>query len=321
MKRSAHGFIRSLHRSLCFQRGFATSFWDVAPALCFVSSYCARVADLTPPWSLRLSKVVDERLSSERVRHLAPGRRSKCPLRLFIFRAGYGPRSVSVALTLESRRRGVGSERVPNPAAGCRDAFVSSGAGVKKRSAHGFIRSLCFQSGFATSFRDVAPALCFISSYCARVADLAPPWSLRLSKVVDERLSSERVLHLAPGRRSKCLLRIFVLRAGYGPRSVLVALTLESRRRGVSSERVPNPAAGCRDAFVSSGAGVVGRSRCPLWCSTRSNNNFHSLFYPKCFQVLPKTPMDTPTPDKDLCNAKRKLKCIIPNLNDQNMQE
>ena len=31
--------------------------------------------------------------------------------------------------------------------------------------------------------------------------------------------------------------------------------------------------------------------------------------------------MDTPTPDKNLCNAKRKLKCIIPNLNDQNMQE
>ncbi|KAF2619134.1 hypothetical protein F2Q68_00041335 [Brassica cretica] len=32
------------------------------------------------------------------------------------------------------------------------------------------------------------------------------------------------------------------------------------------------------------------------------------FFDPKCFQVPPRTPMDTPTPDKDLCNAKKKLK-------------
>ena len=127
--------------------------------------------------------------------------------------------------------------------------------------------------------------------------------------------------HPAAGRRSRCRLHFFFLRAGCRPRSVLVAPTLKSYRRGVGSERVPNPGARGRAGFVSSGAGVVGRSHCPLRCSTRSNNTFHSLFDPKCLQVTPRTPMDTPTPDKDLCNAKRKLKCIIPNLNDQNIQE
>ena len=111
------------------------------------------------------------------------------------------------------------------------------------------------------------------------------------------------------------------LRAGCRPRSVLVAPTLKSCRWGVGSERVPNPGARGRAGFVSSGAGVVGRSHCPLWCSTRSNNTFHSLFDLKCLQVTPRTPMDTPIPDKELCNAKMKLKCTIPNLNDQNMQE
>ncbi|KAF3519258.1 hypothetical protein DY000_02060553 [Brassica cretica] len=93
-----------------------------------------------------------------------------------------------------------------------------------------------------------------MSSNRARVHDVAPPGrstrSLYFSKVVDERLSSERVPH--PGARGRAV-------------------------------------------FVSSGAGVVGRSRNPLWCSARSNNIFHSLFDPTWLQVSPRTPMDTPT--------------------------
>ncbi|KAF3556928.1 hypothetical protein F2Q69_00017107 [Brassica cretica] len=89
----------------------------------------------------------------------------------------------------------------------------------------------------------------------------------------------------------------------------------------LGSERVLHPGARGRTVFVSPGAGVVGRSRNPLWCSARSNNTLHSLFDPKCFQVPLRTPMEIPRPDKDLCNAKRRLKCMIPNLNDQNMQE
>ena len=119
-------------------------------------------------------------------------------------------------------------------------------------------------------------------------------------------LLPERVPHPAAGRRSECQLPSF-LRAGCRPRYVLVAPILERCRRGVGSEWVPNHAARGRAAFVSSGAGVVGRSHCPLWCSTRSNNTFHSLFDPKCLQVPPRTPMDTPTPDKELCYAKKKL--------------
>ncbi|KAF3536834.1 hypothetical protein F2Q69_00019494 [Brassica cretica] len=69
-------------------------------------------------------------------------------------------------------------------------------------------------------------------------------------------------------------------------------------------ERVCHPGAGRRAIFDSSGAGVVGRSRSPLWCFARPNNTFHSLFDPKCFQVPLRTPMETPKPDKDLCNAK-----------------
>ncbi|KAF2546063.1 hypothetical protein F2Q70_00022718 [Brassica cretica] len=79
---------------------------------------------------------------------------------------------------------------------------------------------------------------CFISSYCARVHEVTPP-----------------------GRSAS--------RAGLPPRSVLVALIFESCRRGVGSERVHNPAAGRRSAFVSSGASVVGRSCSPLQCSIR----------------------------------------------------
>ncbi|KAF3519451.1 hypothetical protein DY000_02059853 [Brassica cretica] len=191
----------------------------------------------------------------------------------------------------------------------------------KKRNARGCVRSLCFQSGCLTPLRDVAPNASFVSSFLRAGCGPRSPWSLHFLKVVDERLSLERVPHPAAGRRSEYQLHFFFLCAGCGPRSVLVAPILERCRRGVGSERVPNPAARGRAAFVSSGASVVGHSHCPLRCSTRSNNTFHSLFDPKCLQVPPRTPMDTPTPDKDLCNAKRKVKCIIPNLNDQSMQE
>ncbi|KAF2546210.1 hypothetical protein F2Q70_00023164 [Brassica cretica] len=88
-------------------------------------------------------------------------------------------------------------------------------AGMSGHSASRSTRSLCLQSGCLTSLREVAPALCFISSYCARDDDLALSWSLRLSKVVDERLSSKRVPHLAPGRRSNRFVRNSIWRAGY----------------------------------------------------------------------------------------------------------
>ncbi|KAF3507179.1 hypothetical protein F2Q69_00009830 [Brassica cretica] len=82
------------------------------------------------------------------------------------------------------------------------------------------------------------------------------PWSLHFLKVVDERLSSDRVPHPAAGRRSEYQLHFFFLGTGCGPRSVLVAPILERCRRGVGLEWVPNHAARGRAAFVSSGAGV-----------------------------------------------------------------
>ena len=131
----------------------------------------------------------------------------------------------------------------------------------------------------------------------------------------------ERVNNPATGRRSKCHLHVFKSRAGAGRRSTRSLYFSKVVDKRLSSERVPHPSARGRAVFISSGAGFVDRSRNPLRCFARSNNIFHSLFYPKCLQVSPRTPMDTPTPDKDLCNAKRKLKCIIHNLNDQNIQE
>ncbi|KAF3525918.1 hypothetical protein F2Q69_00049279 [Brassica cretica] len=56
-----------------------------------------------------------------------------------------------------------------------------------------------------------------------QVDDLAPSWSLRRSKVVNERLSSKRVPHLAPGRRS-----IRFVRNSYGARVTEVAPTARS---------------------------------------------------------------------------------------------
>ena len=179
-------------------------------------------------------------------------------------------------------------ERVPHPDAGRRSECQ--------------LRFFVFARGLRTSLPMVAPLL----ESCRREVELGAGASPRCEKSL--RIPTSFLLFA-------CGLRTC------GPRSVLVAPILERCQRGVGLERVPNPAARGRATFVSSGSGVVGRSHCLLRCSTRSNNTFHSLFYPKCLQVPPRTPMDTPTPDKDLCNAKRKLKCIIPNLNDQNMQE
>ncbi|KAF2586373.1 hypothetical protein F2Q70_00035586 [Brassica cretica] len=127
----------------------------------------------------------------------------------------------------------------------------------------------------------------------------------------------ERVSHPAPIRRSNVFASRLQIARGYVT-SLHIRKVVDKR---LSSEWVSHPGARGRAVFVSSGAGVAGRSRSPLWCSARSNNTFYSLFDPKCFQVPLRTPMDTPKPDKDLCNAKKKLKSMIPILNDQNMQE
>lgn len=63
-------------------------------------------------------------------------------------------------------------------------------------------------SGLVTPQWRVAPAACFVSSFRAWAADLAPSWSLYFSKVVGEKLSSEQVPHPAVGRRSKCQLHL-----------------------------------------------------------------------------------------------------------------
>ncbi|KAF3589099.1 hypothetical protein F2Q69_00029236 [Brassica cretica] len=123
----------------------------------------------------------------------------------------------------------------------------------------------------------VTPDVRFVPSFCVRVMDLAP------NGLSTSRKLSRRDLALSwPLRLSRVVDGVLV------------------------------PGARGRAAFVSSGAGVVDCSYCPLWCSTRSNNTFYSLFDPKCLQVTPRTLMDTPTPDKDLCNAKRNITTPFP---------
>ncbi|KAF3541088.1 hypothetical protein F2Q69_00020567 [Brassica cretica] len=60
--------------------------------------------------------------------------------------------------------------------------------------------------------------LWWVAQASKRVRHLAPSWSLRLSKVVDEKLSSERVPHLALRRRSRRILILFIRRVTCAPR-------------------------------------------------------------------------------------------------------
>ena len=117
--------------------------------------------------------------------------------------------------------------------------------------------------------------------------------ALRLSKVVDEKLSSKRVSHLAPGHRNACYVFSFCARvADLAPVYWVQSGCLTPQRNLAPS-------------FVVSGAGSVGRCGNPLRCSTRPNNTLHLLFDSKLLQIPSRTQMDTPTPDKDLCNTKR----------------
>ena len=132
-------------------------------------------------------------------------------------------------------------------------------------------------------------------NFCARVRLVTPG---RCSVITaDSRLTL--------GRRSNRFVCNSIWRAGYWGRCTCPLQLQSSSTKMIHTERVLHLAAWRCSAFVSSRAGVVGRSHCPLRCSTRSNNTFHSIFDPKCFQVPPRTPIDTPTPDKGLCNAKR----------------
>ena len=75
------------------------------------------------------------------------------------------------------------------------------------------------------------------------------------------RSASARVRHLAPRRRSKCLLCLLILRAGCRPRSVLVAPAIEIRRQETEFGAGFSPR--CRTSFSGEeNNGIDEASRC-----------------------------------------------------------
>ncbi|KAF2582931.1 hypothetical protein F2Q68_00003986 [Brassica cretica] len=78
--------------------------------------------------------------------------------------------------------------------------------------------------------RDVALNASFVSLFLRAGYGPRSPWSLHFLKVVDERLSSERVPHPTARSRSEYQLHFFFLRAGCGPADLAPSWSLPFSR-------------------------------------------------------------------------------------------
>ena len=131
------------------------------------------------------------------------------------------------------------------------------------------------------------------SSWSLCLAAASRPRSMRslLMSSVTSR-NAERVRHPAPDGHSG--LQWVTYPATEGRSSSLLHVFKEWLAGSPTRSGWPLRVVLCR-------AGALGRCESPLWYSTRPMIIIHPLFGPQCLQTPPKTPKDTPTPNKDLC--------------------